>query len=137
MTQTLEQLQQLRKSAWKELERTHSMLVGIEITYKELLFQYKESKTKYEKADYEVALLDGRFQRLEEASSENKKRVRVSEREQALDVLSSMSKDELAQMLSEAGIELPEVEEVPEPDRVLVAEDNLDSYKYCPNSIIL
>lgn len=111
-------LQQARKTCWKELERIHSMLVGVEITYKELKLQYKEATVRYQKADYDLALVDGRFKKVEEAGEQTRKKKVVDTQE----LISRLSEKEIEEILAELGVKLPEVEEVPEPSEVNLAD---------------
>ncbi len=115
----LELLKANRTVAWKELQRTHDMFEGVRITYEAFLKQYKEARTEFEKADYALAEVDGRLQRIEEARSSKPKKSRtLSKEEEAREFLNQLSADELANMLAELDITLPEVEEVPLPSDV-------------------
>ena len=115
----LELLKAKRTITWKELQRTHDMFEGVRITYEAFLKQYSEAKAEFEKADYALAEVDGRLQRIEEARSGKKLKFRpLSKEEEAREFLNQLSADELASTLAELGISLPEVEEVPLPEDV-------------------
>jgi uncharacterized protein YbaP (TraB family) len=115
----LELLKAKRTITWKELQRTHDMFEGVRITYEAFLKQYSEAKAEFEKADYALAEVDGRLQRIEEARSGKKVKSRpLSKEEEAREFLNQLSADELASTLAELGISLPEVEEVPLPEDV-------------------
>jgi uncharacterized protein YbaP (TraB family) len=115
----LELLKAKRTITWKELQRTHDMFEGVRITYEAFLKQYTEAKAEFEKADYALAEVDGRLQRIEEAKSGKKVKSRpLSKEEEAREFLNQLSADELASTLAELGISLPEVEEVPLPKDV-------------------
>ena len=118
----LSTLQTKRTAAWKELVRTKDMYEGIRITYEAFLKQYEDAKTEFERADYALAEVDGRLQRIEEAKSSkgtrNAKMARIDQAEEAKQYLGSLTANELANMLKEMNIVLPEVEEVPLPSEV-------------------
>lgn len=119
---TIETLQIKRTAAWKELVRTKDMYEGIRITYEAFLKQYEEAKIEFEHADYALAEVDGRLQRIEEARSSkatrNAKMARIDQAEEAKQYLGGLTANELAKMLEEMNIVLPEVEEVPLPSEV-------------------
>ncbi len=115
-------LQTRRTAAWKELVRTKDMYEGIRITYEAFLKQYEDAKAEFERADYALAEVDGRLQRIEEAKSSrsirNAKMARIDQAEEAKQYLGGLTANELANMLKEMNIVLPEVEEVPLPSEV-------------------
>jgi archaellum component FlaC len=113
---TIEELQNKRKSCWSELKRINSMLQGIKITLKEIEEQYKCAKAEYEKVDYDLALVDGRLHREEDAGTQ----ARRKEKEDIHELISKLNEQEIDDVLRQLGVSVPEVEEVPDAPEHIV-----------------
>jgi vacuolar-type H+-ATPase subunit I/STV1 len=113
---TIDELRDKRKSCWAELKRINSMLQGIKITLKEIEEQYKCAKAEYEKVDYDLALVDGRLHREEDAGTQARKK----EKEDIHELISKLSEQEIDDVLRQLGVAVPEVEEVPDAPEHIV-----------------
>ena len=56
----LELLQEQRKSAWKRVKSSHTLLVRAHILCAQLERRYRDDEHEYETIDHRLALLDGR-----------------------------------------------------------------------------
>lgn len=114
---TIELLKVKRNSAYLELRKTYDMYEGVRITFEAMQKQYFDAKKAFEDADYALAEIDGRLEKVEERKS-GRRTPKALEEESARQFISSLSAKELEEMLSEIGVTLPEVEEVPLPEDV-------------------
>lgn len=113
---TIELLKAKRNSAYLELKKTFNMYEGVRITYEAMEKQYFEAKEVFERADYALAEIDGRLEKVEERKSG--RRNKIEQEESAKQFIEGLSPEEFKQLLQEAGVSLPEVEEVPLPSEV-------------------
>jgi hypothetical protein len=119
---TLEELQAQRKTYWKELQTITLTLRGLEETLKEVRIQHKDALDNYSKVDYNLALIDGRAQRVAEAASAAKEttggwKKRIKEPPSVSD-LTQAQIDELLLELSPDSIHV-----VPEPQDVDLTDE--------------
>ena len=57
----LELLQEQRKSAWKRVKSSHTLLVRAHVLCAQLERRYRDDEHEYETIDHRLAILDGRF----------------------------------------------------------------------------
>jgi hypothetical protein len=82
--------------------------------YESLLKRYLSDKQEYESTDRQLAMLDGRF-KVEEPATKSRKSKEVN---------IDLTREQVERIAKELGIELPIVEEVPEPNEVVLQEDD-------------
>jgi hypothetical protein len=113
---TIEELQQRKITSWKELQSIHSMYVGLKSLFDEINVQYKEALDSYSKADHELALVDGRCKKVDNTTT-NKKPIPESDAES---IRQGLSEKDIEELLNELNIQVPDVEEVPNPNDVVI-----------------
>ena len=57
----LEMLQEQRKSAWKRVKSSHTLLVRAHVLCAQLERRYRDDEHEYETVDHKLAMLDGRY----------------------------------------------------------------------------
>ena len=105
---TLDELRERRRVAWQELVKVNSMKLGLEGLWNEVLAQYTDAKAAYERADHDLALVDGRLKVEEEGMSASKKR-RLEVEIESYD----FSEEAIERLAAACGVVLPTVEEEP------------------------
>lgn len=104
----IESLNELRKVAWKHLKSSHDLLVRAKKLANCLEHRYERDKKEYEDIDHQLALIDGRAQRVAAAaaaaSAQNSKRKPKPQ--------TDLTEDQILMVARQLGLILPEVEEV-------------------------
>jgi hypothetical protein len=125
---TLEELQTQRKTYWKELQTITLTLRGLEETLKEVRIQHKIALDNYSKTDHDLALIDGRMERVsEQANNETKGwRRRKTDKPPSVDDLTQEQIDELLLELDPESIKLVPVPNEIDQNDLIIDEDETD-----------
>jgi hypothetical protein len=107
----IHQLQDQRKEKWTYLKLVHDVLLDMEERTKSIRDAYLDLKLSHERADYELALLDGRYQRIEDARTQTHKRVKETKEE----LVAKLTQAEIEELL----LELDVPKEVPQPEEIV------------------
>jgi hypothetical protein len=124
---TISELQEKRKMYWKELQNITIMLRGLEETLKEVRIQHKEALDNYSRTDYELALVDGRAQKVSEQSSGPERSVwKKRSVEKKVSTVDDLTQEQIDELLMELDPESLKI--VPLPEEIdqneLVNEEN-------------
>lgn len=102
----IETLQEQRKEAWKSLKSSHVLLVRAHKVCECLERRYNSDKSKYEKIDHALALLDGRAQRVAAATALANSNRKVKPQPQT-----DLTNEQIIAIAVQLGLVLPEVKE--------------------------
>jgi hypothetical protein len=97
----IDELKSRRCSAYIELRKIHSIYSGIKLFYDEVKEQYESAKKRYENIDYELALIDGRKQVIENGKRGNHKM--------------SLTPEQMLSIIQDMGIDIDGVSVVEDP----------------------
>jgi phage I-like protein len=113
MTQSMTELQEQRKLLWKNVRCSHDLLARAHSVCEALERRYNHDKKMYEECDHELAMLDGRWQRIQNAKAlaeEQGSGKKVKKVKAVVD----LTEEQIIAIAARLGIVLPEVE--PEVD---------------------
>jgi hypothetical protein len=117
----LTELQNKRKYHWKELQNITIMLRGLEETLKEVRIQHQEAIKNYETVDHDLALIDGRAQKIAEQTSGKETTGGWKRKAKEPVKISDLTQEQIDELLLELDPE--RIKEVPEPQDVELNEE--------------